>query len=62
MQDLEEKLKNLEVRYTHQQAWIDDLNQVVRDQGDIIEAIREELGRLRENLQQGISNEKPPHY
>ena len=62
MQDLEEKLKNLEVRYTHQQAWIDDLNQVVRDQGDIIEAIREELGRLRENLKQGISNEKPPHY
>ncbi len=62
MQDLELKLKNLEERYTHQQAWIDDLNQVVREQGDIILAIREELERLRENLKQGISNEKPPHY
>ena len=30
MQDLEQKLKSLEERYTHQQAWIDDLNQVVR--------------------------------
>lgn len=62
MQDLEQKLMDLEVRYTHQQAWIDDLNQVVREQGDIIAAIREELERLRENIKQGVSNEKPPHY
>ena len=62
MKDLEQKLMDLEVRYTHQQAWIDDLNQVVREQGDLIAAIREELGRLRDNIKQGVSNEKPPHY
>lgn len=62
MQDLEQKLKSLEERYTHQQAWIDDLNQVVREQGDMLSAIRQELERLRENVKQGISNEKPPHY
>jgi SlyX protein len=62
MQEMEQKLMDLEVRYTHQQAWIDDLNQVVREQGDVITAIREELERLRENIKQGVSNEKPPHY
>lgn len=62
MQDLEQKLTELEVRYTHQQAWIDDLNEVVREQGDVIAAIRDELARMRENLKEGVSNEKPPHY
>lgn len=62
MSTLEQRLQDLEVRYTHQQSWIDDLNQVVRDQGDLIALLRQEIKQLKEQFKEGISDERPPHY
>ena len=30
--DIEKRIEELEIRYSHQQVWIDELNQVVREQ------------------------------
>ena len=46
----------------HQQAWIDDLNQVVREQSDHIEYLQAELIRLKGSLSESAAEEKPPHY
>ena len=59
---IEKRIEDLEVRYTHQQVWIDELNEVVREQSELIEKLRNELIRLRENVSERISQEKPPHY
>ena len=56
------RIEELEIRYMHQQAWIDDLNQVVREQSDQIEVFRAELIRLKGSLSESAAEEKPPHY
>lgn len=56
------RIEELEIRYMHQQAWIDDLNQVVREQSDHIEYLQAELIRLKGSLSESAAEEKPPHY
>ena len=62
MADIEKRIEELEIRYSHQQVWIDELNQVVREQSELIDQLREEVMRLRDNVSQRIAEEKPPHY
>jgi len=59
---LNSRVEELEVRYMHQQAWIDDLNQVVREQNEMITRLRLELERLKDTFSERVSAEKPPHY
>ena len=56
------RIEELEIRYMHQQAWIDDLNQVVREQSDQLEYLQTELIRLKGSLAESAAEEKPPHY
>jgi SlyX protein len=61
----EERLTELEIRYTHQQDMIEQLSDLVARQGRQLDALRAELDRLRLQAEaDGPSppNERPPHY
>ena len=62
MEKLSSRSEELEVRYMHQQAWMDDLNQVVREQSEMIMRLRHELERVKDTVTERASEEKPPHY
>ena len=62
IEKLSSRIEELEVRYMHQQAWLDDLNQVVREQSEMITRLRLELERVKESFTERASEEKPPHY
>ena len=67
---MEEKITNLEIRFTHQEAAIEEMNAVLLKQHQLIESLRAELGLLQRQLKDiGSSNivdasqePPPPHY
>ena len=61
-ESLQQRIAELEVRYMHQQAWMDDLNQVVREQSDLIIRLQQQLERMKDTLSERTTEEKPPHY
>lgn len=61
----EERLTELEIRYTHQQDLIEQLNDIVAQQGREIEALRAALDSMKRQVEAaGVTppNEPPPHY
>ncbi|MCS6902059.1 MAG: SlyX family protein [Myxococcales bacterium] len=60
----EERLTELEIRYTHQQEVIDQLSDLVAWQGRQLDALRAELDRLRRYAEadEPSPHERPPHY
>ncbi len=64
MSDVEERVKELEIRYTHQTAVIDTLSELVREQQSAIDALRKALNQLRESMpgEEPPPHEAPPHY
>jgi uncharacterized coiled-coil protein SlyX len=67
-QRVDERLIELELRATEQQALLEDLSSVLHEQGREIAALQAELTSLRGRLEQTESRqpqptgEKPPHY
>ena len=51
MSTLEDRINELEIRYTHQACLVEDLDQVVVDLGERIYHLEQENGRLRQLLQ-----------
>jgi len=69
MDELERRIEALEMANAHQNRIIDDLNDVVREQGERIGALTQNAMRLRDRLtevEEGAGgpheNTKPPHY
>lgn len=63
--DINKRIIDLEVRYTHQEDLLMQLNEVVGKQGQIIDKLKADLKDLKLNSsqsQESIGNEKPPHY
>lgn len=63
----EARLIELEIRYTHQQRTIDELNEVVIAQGRAIERLTAEVAFLRGRIaalpdERQTREEPPPHY
>ena len=61
----EPRLVELEVRYTHLEHQVAELNQIVFEQHRSIEHLQKELAALRGNVQalgDPLSNEPPPPY
>lgn len=61
----EQRLNDLEVRYTHQQALIEDLSDLIRDQHMLITRLKNRIDMLEERADSQateIPNEPPPHY
>jgi SlyX protein len=63
MKELEKRLTDLEIRYTHQQSTIDTLSDLVREQQEAIERLNRELRQCIELVGPDTPpHEKPPHY
>ena len=64
------KIVDLEIRLTHQEAAIEEMNMVLLEQHGMIESLKAELSRLQRQLQDvsasniaDLSEETPPpHY
>jgi len=66
---LEERIKDLEIKFSHQDDLIDQLNKIVAAQGPMIEKLQNDILELR--LSQGdnstqanrtLADDVPPHY
>ena len=58
----EERIQDLEAKFAYQQYWLDQLNDVVREQGEFIEILKAELKSVKGRLLESFDQEKPPHY
>ena len=65
---MENRITDLEIRISHQQAAIDELTETTLQQEKLIESLQQEIKRIREQLSEfsniaHISEETPPpHY
>lgn len=67
---MEDRLTDLEIRFTHQERIIDDLNDIVSHQEMMLERMERELLQLREQMKILLPSfnrdedeeEPPPHY
>jgi SlyX protein len=65
---MEERVKELELRYTEQQAALQELSDVVYAQGKTLELVQAELVQLRKRMEaepglvDARADERPPHY
>ena len=66
----DERLTELEIRFSHQDEFLHQLNQVVIKQQLTIERLEKEILDLKRNVNsengiggtRNLSDEKPPHY
>jgi SlyX protein len=62
---LANRIVDLEIRYTHQERLIEELNQVVIAQSKVLTRLQEELEALRTRVlsrEDAVPHERPPHY
>jgi SlyX protein len=60
---MERRLVDLEIRYTHLERQLNELNQVVFEQQRAIDTLVEQLRSLRARADgEEKQHEKPPHY
>lgn len=69
MSDYEKRLIDLEIKFTHQDEFINELNKVVAKQQLTIERMAQEIINLRESHEQSqvqgnrtLKDDVPPHY
>lgn len=65
----EERLINLEIKFAHQEEFLQQLNLVVTTQQKTIERLEKEILDLKSNMTSGsvdgartLADDKPPHY
>lgn len=65
---LEERVKDLEVKFSHQDFLLDQLNKIVANQQQTIEKLQQDILELKlsqsENTSQprSLADDVPPHY
>jgi SlyX protein len=62
---MEPRVVDLEIRYSHLEKQLAELNQVVFEQQKTIELLQQQLVALRTRVTgmgEPMENEKPPHY
>lgn len=62
---MESRVVDLEIRYSHLEKQLAELNQVVFEQQKTIELLQQQLVALRTRVTgmgEPMENEKPPHY
>ena len=63
MEELNARVTDLEIRYTHQQELLTTLNDLVTEQQETIEHLKRRIEQLEAaSAQENPTNEKPPHY
>ena len=62
---MEDRLTTLEIRYTHLEHHVEELNQLLFNQQKVIDRLTRELALLRASasgVETGTQSEPPPHY
>lgn len=62
---MEARLTTLEIRYTHLERQVEELNRLLFEQQKVIDRLTREIGNLRTRatgVEGGPQNEPPPHY
>jgi uncharacterized coiled-coil protein SlyX len=62
---MEDRLTTLEIRYTHLERQVEELNRLLFDQRKVIDRLTREIANLRARatgVEGGPTNEPPPHY
>jgi SlyX protein len=62
---MEDRLTTLEIRYTHLEHHVQELNQLIFDQQKVIDRLTREVAILRANtsgVESGTQSDPPPHY
>jgi SlyX protein len=64
---MEDRLRELEIKFTYQEQLLETLNQVVIEQGNQLDRLRKQLAQHAERLSAAAvteepANERPPHY
>lgn len=64
---MEDRIIDLEIKFTHQEKIIDELNEVIIEQGKEIIELKKKIKLLKDSFdQQLVKNEEeevpPPHY
>jgi SlyX protein len=62
---MESDIIELQIKFTHQEELLNQLNQIVNKQQVAIDELVKELTRLKIttlNSQPALNNDKPPHY
>jgi uncharacterized coiled-coil protein SlyX len=62
---MEARLVTLEVRYTHLERQVEELNQLLFEQQKVIDRLTREIANLRASaggVEAGSQNSPPPHY
>jgi len=67
---MENRITDLEIRITHQEAAMEEMNDVLLGQHKLIQALREELAHLQRqlrdmnasNIADAADETPPPHY
>lgn len=62
---MEDRLTTLEIRYTHLERQVEELNRLLFDQQRVIDRLTREIANLRASatgVESGSQNEPPPHY
>ncbi len=63
--DINKRIVDLEIRYTHQEEMVSQLNEIVTSQARAIEKLSADLEKLKlaSNASDTLfGSEKPPHY
>lgn len=63
--DLEQRLVDLEIRYTHQEHLVEQLSEIVREQAAQIERLERAVDELRASQSEtgdAPHDDPPPHY
>jgi len=66
----EERIINLEIKFSHQENFLEELNKIVTAQQLTIERLEKEILDLKRNVNsehgvsgtRSLSDDKPPHY
>jgi SlyX protein len=66
----EERIINLEIRFAHQDEFLNQLNMIVVEQQKTIERLQKEIFDLKRNINseggvspaRSLADDKPPHY
>lgn len=65
----EERIKNLEIKFAHQDDFIDQLNKIITNHQLIIEKLEREILELKRSHSEGsmgtprtLADDVPPHY
>jgi SlyX protein len=66
----DERLTNLEIKFSHQDMMLEQLNKIVTSQQTTIERMEKEILDLKRNINQengvqgsrSLADDRPPHY